>query len=269
MAMQFFSEVDWHDPINRDSALNRGLVRCYLAGPAQPRSSRFRDLVGFNHGTLTLMDPVTDWVPSSLGFGALDFDGTDDTVVVPTTGISFASSSSFSMVATVKVAAGEDGYIFANNNGTTDGYGFYFQGSTDRIALTNVNSILTFESSAVFSDTDWVTCGISYNGTTASYYRNGVAAGTATGHSFSASTGTAQFGARNGSTAAAVMFAGQLASFKIFNRALLSSEVSALFADERRGYQQSLNRVRRPLAFDVGGGGGNRRRRVLICGAAA
>jgi hypothetical protein len=42
-----------------------------------------------NHGTLTNMDPATDWVVSG-GRGALDFDGSNDRVV-------FSASSAFSL----------------------------------------------------------------------------------------------------------------------------------------------------------------------------
>lgn len=44
--------------------------------------TRYFDFAGKNHGTLTLMDPATDWVPSPNGW-ALDFDGTDDWVSIP------------------------------------------------------------------------------------------------------------------------------------------------------------------------------------------
>lgn len=47
-----------------------------------PTGSTLRDWSGVNnHGTLTLMDPATDWVVSGGGY-ALDFDGTNDYVSV-------------------------------------------------------------------------------------------------------------------------------------------------------------------------------------------
>jgi hypothetical protein len=48
-----------------------------------PTGLRLQDNTGRgNHGTLTNMDPATDWVPSN-GKIALDFDGTDDQVSIP------------------------------------------------------------------------------------------------------------------------------------------------------------------------------------------
>jgi hypothetical protein len=48
-------------------------------------TSTLRDLVGTNHGTLTNMDAATDWVADTGAGGvrALDFDGSNDTIVVP------------------------------------------------------------------------------------------------------------------------------------------------------------------------------------------
>ncbi len=60
--------------------LSRGLVGWWLFN--EGAGSRLSDISGLgNHGTLTDMDPATDWVGSLHG-GALDFDGTDDFVSV-------------------------------------------------------------------------------------------------------------------------------------------------------------------------------------------
>lgn len=56
-----------------------GLVGCWVPQMG-PTGNRLLDLSGYgNHGTLTNMDPATDWVPGPNGW-ALDFDGSDDYV---------------------------------------------------------------------------------------------------------------------------------------------------------------------------------------------
>ena len=62
-------------------------------------TSTLRDLVGSNNGTLTNMDPATDWVADSGagGIRALDFDGVDDTVNCGTiAGLNGASKATLS-----------------------------------------------------------------------------------------------------------------------------------------------------------------------------
>lgn len=66
-----------------------------LDGNASPRLT---DISGnLNHGTLTGMDPATDWVPTKQGMG-LDFDGTDDRVVVTTSPNAFSTNAVTVMV---------------------------------------------------------------------------------------------------------------------------------------------------------------------------
>ncbi len=82
--MLYTSDIDWQEPINRGCPLNDGLVSWYLAGPAQGRSTVWRDLNGRNHGTFFAdTAPAPTWVPGTGrpgGFGALAFDGDEDYV---------------------------------------------------------------------------------------------------------------------------------------------------------------------------------------------
>ena len=80
--------------INRYASLRQGLVGCWV--PSLGASGyRLIDRSGNNnHGTLTNMDPGTDWVPSG-GKLALDFDGSNDYVsiasIAPALGFSFSA----------------------------------------------------------------------------------------------------------------------------------------------------------------------------------
>lgn len=72
-----------HFRLNPQSPLANGLVFAGLG--ASPGSTFYRDSSPYgNHGTLTDMDPATDWVWSSaLGRIGTDYDGSDDYVACP------------------------------------------------------------------------------------------------------------------------------------------------------------------------------------------
>lgn len=77
--------VNWSNPVNWRHPLNKGLVAWYLNTPHGRGGTVWRDLTGRHDGTLTTMDPATDWVRAGDrpgGFGALDFDGSNDHVDV-------------------------------------------------------------------------------------------------------------------------------------------------------------------------------------------
>lgn len=76
--------VNWNSPINWQHPLNRGLAGWWLPTPNHRGGTVLRDLTGRNHGTLTTMDPASDWVvPNRRGsWGALDFDGVSDRVAL-------------------------------------------------------------------------------------------------------------------------------------------------------------------------------------------
>jgi hypothetical protein len=76
-------------------------VWCPSRDTAGNGTSTLTDLVGSNNGTLTLMDPGTDW-PADTGSGgvrALDFDGTNDYVSIPhiSAYATLAAGSAFSL----------------------------------------------------------------------------------------------------------------------------------------------------------------------------
>lgn len=95
--------VNMQRPVNWDSPLNRGLVSWWVVLPDTNRGAvTWRDIAGTNHGTLTGMDPATDWVGSTRpgGLGSLDFDGSNDYVTCGTgsaTKYAWTSSNSISV----------------------------------------------------------------------------------------------------------------------------------------------------------------------------
>jgi hypothetical protein len=66
--------------VNRTHPLARGLVGCWIFN--EGTGNMVYDLSGYgNHGTLTNMDPATDWVGGKHGW-ALDLDGSNDAISI-------------------------------------------------------------------------------------------------------------------------------------------------------------------------------------------
>jgi hypothetical protein len=100
--------------LNPESDLSRGLV---FAGLGRfPGGYRYDDATeslwgGGNPGTLTNMDPASDWVYSpELGRWGLDFDGSNDYISCPN-----YSPNHITISAWVRVAVGTYGYILTKN----------------------------------------------------------------------------------------------------------------------------------------------------------
>lgn len=91
------SEIDFGNPINRGSPQSRGLVGWWPMALGYGTTG-VRDPVGGNVGTLTNMDPATDWTG-----GGLDFDGTDDALDCGTPAAMEFQTGSISIAALVFV----------------------------------------------------------------------------------------------------------------------------------------------------------------------
>lgn len=77
--------INWASPVNWLDPLNRGLVAWYLCVPGAMGGKTWQCLNRCPPGTLTNMDPQSDWVSGGRigGWGNLDFDGSNDTVIIP------------------------------------------------------------------------------------------------------------------------------------------------------------------------------------------
>jgi hypothetical protein len=83
------------------AGLWEGLVGCWVPQMG-PTGNRLLDLSGYgNHGTLTNMDPATDWVTGQGGW-ALDLDATNDYV---SCGLAFGSRTELTVAAQVRFNA--------------------------------------------------------------------------------------------------------------------------------------------------------------------
>ena len=100
--------IDWGYAVNWSNPLSRGMSGFWLAGFNQTGfgSVRLRDIAKRNHGTLTNMNPASDWVFDNQ-LGALDFNADDvnDYVTFGQPLSSFITASAGTIVARVKYHA--------------------------------------------------------------------------------------------------------------------------------------------------------------------
>jgi hypothetical protein len=128
-----------------------------------------------NHGTLTNMDPATDWVGTPYGV-ALDFDGSDDYVRAPrdpritsTSHFTFSALCKLKTAGTLKVLACiDDGtnHIFFMSTGTNYGMnGVYVRG----LSLNN-----TTVASTDAATLEWHRWTVTFNGAALALYMDGI-----------------------------------------------------------------------------------------------
>ena len=216
---------------------------------------RLVDRVCSNHGTLTNMDPASDWVASG-GKLALDFDGSDDFV---NTGNWSNSLTRISVSAWVRPTSGTR-QDFVSKWGSINYQYVLLQGVTASrfqfyISTTSSNAIGSGDSTTVISAGVWYHVVGTYDGSTVRLFINGLLE-SSTSHSgnLSASTQNNLIG-KSGDA----LFAGQLDDVTIFNTALTANEVREIYR-LGRGYG-----VFPEPDFDEGFGAAfNRRRRVLL-----
>lgn len=122
------ARINWAHP------LARGLVSCYLIN--EGAGSKVKDVTyRENDGTLTGMNPESDWLGSPLG-GSLHFDGSDDFVSIPdTVANSFALRTTGFTLSAWFAPTGEPpanwGRIVSKSNGSTsDDFALSYAGGT-------------------------------------------------------------------------------------------------------------------------------------------
>lgn len=135
-----YTSIDAIGAVNWLAPFNRGLVCWHKLLPGQRGGPVFRNLchVYKNQGTLTNMDPITDWVDNTHrgGSGSIETDGSDDRVIFGTPqGLNGAEHASFSA------------WIYRSSTGTTVGLGGP-AGST--ITGANRWSIIWFSDSNIY-----------------------------------------------------------------------------------------------------------------------
>jgi hypothetical protein len=198
-------------------AFDAGSERCYSGSGTAVNS-----LVNASTGTL-----INGVGYSSSNGGTWVFDGTDD--YISTSVIDSGSPSNLSLEVWIRVNGVLDSndrkVIHYDKTGTTNAVFQLRKGTTDRNLMYQVHDGSSWttmtDADAIYSDT-WACFTITQQGTSAIMYKNGVQSTTATmGNLNWTNANNALIGYR----AAAEYWNGDIASLKIYNKALTAAEV--------------------------------------------
>lgn len=179
-----------------------------------------------NTGTMT----GANWKENSIRF-----DGIDDYTNCLNDG-SLDLTTSITMEALIKPnGANEIGYIIAKGIPTINQrYNMYWHGLNDTLSL--YESGTNIPSNNVFTDGNvWVHTVITVNGTAISFYRNGVAAGTATlTNPLGSNSDHLHIGNRVGGASPSTFFSGRIALIRIYNNVLTVQQVKECYEQSYR-----------------------------------
>jgi hypothetical protein len=195
------------------------------------------DFSGYgNNGTLTNMDPSTDWVASD-GKVALDFDGSDDWVnvsPVPSVGATLAISYWVNQ----STLSGNQGHVFFGTQSVGTATVFMQTRGTNYGAFRWGGGGLCWTTDFT---TGWKHLAFTYDGTTALLFLNGyqVASAVAT---LVITNSQLSFG---GYDSAADPLSGKLDDIRLYSRVLTTSEVAVLASRRGIAYETTRTRVGR------------------------
>lgn len=241
------------DPVNRQHPLAQGLVAWWLTVPGLDGGSKWYDLMGLNHGTLTNMAASTSgWGKTTTpgGWGCLEFDGVNDYVNVLNTA-NLGVSSTYTLSAWMKpTTLSSYRPIIFRGSGQSNDIELYIQTPSRMVLYHNrgnggvaAGGGFTFTNANVWSH---VTCTFAF-GVGWKAYINGVE----TTFTVDAGSGQApnvvntrwQLGQTEHSDFAGVKnFIGALDDIRIYDRALPAAHVAELYRQSLSGYPGVLTR---------------------------
>jgi hypothetical protein len=142
-----------------------------------PGGTRLHDLRGGNWGTLTNMTPASDWAVDG-GKGALDFDGSNDHVLIPRSGVGLTQFSLFFWARPLGSVATQQG-IFQWANSLTSPAPFV-------LITRQSGSVTRFYANGGYRQTvttpsDWAQYGFAYSAGVWRFFLNGLQVGSHTG----------------------------------------------------------------------------------------
>ncbi|MFZ2886447.1 MAG: LamG domain-containing protein, partial [Minisyncoccia bacterium] len=189
-------------------------------------STRATDFSGRgNHGTLGGSPPAT-WVSGKRG-AALSFDNSDDNVNMGTTPASLNLTGDLTISAWIKptsLGGGSAGRIVDNGTGSVNGYIFRL-GSSNNLAFEGSTGSPASNASSITLGV-WQHVAVSFSGTTATFYVNGVAAGSGSTDPATATSLEFIIGARPAATDR--QFDGLIDEVRVYGRALGPTELVTL-----------------------------------------
>jgi hypothetical protein len=182
-----------------------------------------------NNGTMTNMDPATDWVDGKNN-GALDFDGVDDGVEVPYNESLDPKSGEITISAWVNMDSGGNRFIFEKTVGGTvnTGYSLFFEGSNTTLRIHNGSTSIDLDYAGQPSIGSWhhVVGVNSNNGNFRKIYIDGKEVASSSGLVMRTGDGIGVIGkhASNG-----YYFDGQIDDVRIYNYALTPLQIKEVY----------------------------------------
>lgn len=193
----------------------------------------WNDISGGNFSGILTNGPAFD----KGGIGNINFDGVNDYVT------NIGSISTFSFIQNTGIftisswlkinSFGSASYFLGNNDGTTNGKGFYlgYPGSGGRLWLSITYGVsgqttLNLNRSNFFTDNNWVLVTCVGNGVNSQFYKNGISFDTANDFgTFSTGDSSKVLSIGRVNNLNSSYWNGNVATVQIYNRALSSSEV--------------------------------------------
>lgn len=250
--------IDWIQPVNWDHPLNRGLVAWYLAIQNQPgwKSGQWLDLtdpVHGNHGTLTNMDPATDWVSSSRpgGFGALEFNGAKH--VDCGTDMSLQPSGVLLTIEAWFKTSSATNQTIAGNYSASSAGGYMLQVDSPgnvRFSLDTSSGFTNLIVATGSNDGEWHHAAGTYDGAAMRVFVDGLQSGS------TSKTGTIDYNGANPNFNVGRNVNGANTFVGLINTVRVSSDVidvPAIYQQSLRGYRGLLNRTSRFYSLPSGG----------------
>lgn len=242
--------IDVVQPVNWLAPLNQGLVAWYMAVPGWGGGTKLVDLCEpwrfSRYGTLTNMDPITDWVYVG-GMYSLTLDGSNDFVRIPTTPALCPSLITVSATArpTAGAAGGNQG-VTSMSAATANGWALYRTGVTSSESVTFGIHSTTFTSTSTavgsfgpLNRTYRVTG--TYDGVNIRAYFDGTRS-TQIAKTGNITLSTTDVAIGNLYTTGQY-FPGFIDDVRIYNRALSDREVEVEYQHAFSGWSEELNRV--------------------------
>ena len=203
------------------------------------------------HGTLTNMDAASDWVASPGGW-ALDFDGVDDNVPTGIEGTKFIPPGQpFSLSLWVYLSGVQPstagGYLISDFNAAGSDCSLSIRVFRDNSidAFTNSQGHDLIRGGSITTDAWFHVVFVARSEANKELYVDGVSVGTSTVSVTRATAGNLTFGQAGDVTSVNFRLNGRLADLGMWNRALASPEVEALYRAGQGGLGRLLTQRKR------------------------
>lgn len=208
-----------------------GLVACYDPGLGPTGGTLYDHAGRALHGTLTNMDPATDWVVGERGY-ALDFDGTDDYVSLGTSSVFEIFPFTIALWLTPATISGGDGVLGKNTTtGASSGAGFFIErsSSTWLAGLYNGsgNRILSSSGAGFAVAGQRTHLAYWFDGSLSRLYVDGIQRDQDTATSYTPASSEFRVGGYGHTTS--LPFEGKIGGFQFYSRALTTSEIQQLY----------------------------------------